>query len=145
MKILTTQLLIFALLVVSLRVPIFAQAQPVPIAGGPVAAESQEESPATTKPDLKSVFDGKTKEFRDRSAFFDLKKAEKEERKQQAKKKTWNKTNTAIMVLFVVGIAAIVFLVAKYGKDCIRTNYPGCDLVNDEACVCEEYEKRVKN
>jgi len=45
----------------------------------------------------------------------------------------------------VVGIAAIVFLVAKYGKDCIRTNYPGCDLVNDEACVCEEYEKRVKN
>ena len=145
MKILTTQLLIFALLTVSLPVSIFAQAQPVPIAEGSVASENTTENTSTEKPDLKTVFDKKTKELRDRSAFFDVKKAEKEERKQQAKKKTWDKGTTIGMILIAVGMAALVFLLIKYGKDCLRTNYPGCDWVNDEGCVCEEYAKRVKN
>src|SRR5262249_37930275 len=136
--------LIFTLLTVSLRTPIFGQSQPVPSAN-PAAAELAEADLIKPRPDLKNVFAKKTAEYNERALKFDLKKAEKEERKQQTKKKFWTKTNTAIMVLFIVGTAALVFLAVKYYHKCIRTNYPGCDLVNDESCVCEEYEKRVKD
>jgi len=144
MKIITTQLLIFTLLTVSLRIPIFGQSQPVPSASA-AAAELAEADLIKPSPDLKNVFARKTAEYNERAFKFDLKKAEKEERKQQTKKKFWNKTNTALMVLFIVGMAGLVFLVTKYYHKCIRTNYPGCDPVNDEGCVCEEYEKRVKD
>jgi len=49
MKILTTQLLIFTLLVVSVRLPIFAQAQRVTGTNGPVPVEDADESPAPKK------------------------------------------------------------------------------------------------
>jgi len=143
-RVLTTQLLIFALLIVGLRVPGVAQPQPAP-ANEPVTSDSADIDLIKTKSDLRSVFAKKTAEYNKRALNFDLKKTEKEERKQQPKKKFWSKTNTTFLVLFIVGTAALVFLIAKYYHKCIRTNYPDCTPGVDESCVCEEYEKRVKD
>ena len=145
MKILTTQLLIFTLLVVSVCLPIFAQTQPVTVTNGPVPVEDADESPAPKKPDLKNVFGKKASELKDQSIFFDVKKAEKESRRQQPKTNNWSKRKTILVwVLVGIGAAVGIYFLAKYAKDCIKSDPPGCDPFYDEYCTCTEYAPRNK-
>lgn len=91
--------------------------------------------------DLKKTFEEKTQEYNARSGEFDLAKAEKQSRKQV--KKNWSKKDTAILVGVIVGIAAIVFFVVKYGKKCLRYQN-NCDPSFEENCYCEEYEEEKR-
>ncbi len=126
-----------------------ATGQP-PVASGPngsAEANRSAEKPPTKKaekPDLKKVFDDETKRFSKRSAEFDPVKLELEKNRQQAKK-GWSKQDVTFMVVFAAGIAVLVWLLVKYGKNCIETNYPNCTPAVDEGCYCERYEEDNKN
>lgn len=90
------------------------------------------------RPDLKVVVSQADKKFREESAAFDPKEAEKSQFKQQAKAGWTKKEKTAIAFL-AVGIAVLVFVLVKYGKDCIRSSPAGCTPGVDEFCTCQEY------
>lgn len=85
--------------------------------------------------DLRQVISKQTKNIKSQSLAVDAKEMEKLRR--QVPKSRWTKTQTAITILVVVGIAALVFLLVKYGKDCLR--YENNCNPSDENCYCEEY------
>lgn len=132
----TASLLIFAIITVSLALPVTAQ-QRVPAKEVPAA------KPNDTAPDLNEVFAKETARIRADSAVFDPVKTDRENANQQAKKKGWSTTKKVLVISAIaVGIAALVFLVVKYGKACIRSTPENCNPVTDEGCVCHEYERR---
>ena len=135
----TAYLLAFAILTVSLSLPATAQQQ-VPAKEMAVSASGQ------PPPDLTQVFAKETARIKADEAVFDPIKTDRENADQQAQKKGWSTTKKVLVIsAIVVGIAAIVFIVAKYGKDCIRSEPANCTPSVDEPCVCLEYERRVKN
>lgn len=142
----TTVLTIVALLIVSFMAPVTGQ--PPAKSGSsepPTNTQASEKladgkKPEKNQPDLKKVFDEETKKFKAESAEFDPVKLEIEKGKQQSKR-GWTKSDVALITVFAVGIAVLVYLVVKYGKNCIETNRPNCNISTDENCYCERYEE----
>ena len=114
-------------------VPLHAQSVP----DVPAVKETRTETRTVTQSDLRQVFSNETQKIKGDSTSVDSKNMERLQLKQ-AKRGGWNKKTTIAIVLFAVAIAAIVFLVIKYGKDCLRYEND-CDPTFDEACYCEEY------
>jgi len=133
----TALLLVYAILFVSLGLP--ANAQPVPAMEAPVKNEVQ-------GPDLKDVFAKQTDIIKANEAIFDPVKTERERGNQQAQQKGWSKTKKVLVISAIaVGVAALLFVLIKYGKDCLRSDPANCTPGVDENCVCLEYERRVQN
>ncbi len=143
LKIATTLFTMLAVLSVTITAPVHGQP---PVKSGPNAAVAHNEpAPKADKkrPDLKKAFEEETKKFKAKSAEFDPVKLELEKSRQQAKK-GWSKRDTAFMVVFAVGIAVLVVLLVKYGKNCIETTPPNCNIGTDDNCYCERYEEDDK-
>ena len=138
----TASLLVFAILSVSLTLPVTGQQQQkVPAKGTLSSVENTESAPA----DMREVFAKQTAELRADAAVFDPVKAERERGNQQAQKKGWSKTKKALVITaVVVGIAALTFLMIKYYRKCIRySEYCNIDPNTGlEDCPCEEYEQK---
>ena len=140
----TAYLLVFAILSVSLTLPVTAQQQQQIPAKEPIATAVKNE---TAGPDMREVFAKQTEEVRADAAVFDPVKAERERGNQQAQKKGWSKTKkTLVIAAVVVGIAALTFLMIKYYRKCIRySEYCNIDPNTGlEDCPCEEYEQKDK-
>lgn len=141
LKFATTLFTTFSLLFVTLTIPAAGQTKQPPTADNEV---SQSITGTKANPDLKVVFDEKTNEFKMQSAAFDPIKTDRENAQAQAQKKGWSTTKkTLVITAIAVGIAGLLFLVIKYGKECLRTNPENCSLNIDENCTCEEYERRI--
>lgn len=96
--------------------------------------------------DLKDVFAKQTDIIKTNEAIFDPVKTERERGNQQAQQKGWSKTKKVLVISAIaVGVAALLFVLIKYGKDCIRSEPAGCTPGVDENCTCLEYERRVQN
>lgn len=139
----TAYLLVFAILSVSITLPVTAQQQQVP-AKEPITPAVRNE---TRAPDMKEVFAKQTAQVQADAAVFDPVKTERERGNQQAQKKGWSKTKKALVITaVVVGIAALTFLTIKYYRKCIRySEYCNIDPNTGlEDCPCEEYEQKDK-
>lgn len=137
LKISTTLFTVYALLMAFTAVPALAQTAPVETQATPAPAAT-EPATADKKPDLKKLItDGNTA-----PAAFDPQKADAIYDKQQAKK-GWSTQKKVLVVAAIVGFAALLFVVIKYGKECARSNPVGCTPGVDEFCTCEEYERRI--
>ena len=149
-----TLLIVYSLTIASISTPAYAQ----PRLKKAEHAESEVTHKASTDPpgnkifearppkktiDLKRVFDDETKRFNADTAKFDPAKIEREKSKQ-AQNNKWTTKHTVFMVVFAVAVAAIVWFVLKYGKECIETNYPNCTPAVDENCYCERYAEDKK-
>jgi len=65
-------------------------------------------------------------------------------RPKQAPKKGWSKTQKGLLIAAIaVGVAALLFVAIKYGKECLRTDPEDCALGVDEPCTCVEYKRRI--
>ncbi len=113
------------------------QAQSVP--NIPAVKETRTETRTVTQTDLRQVFSNETQKIKSDSMSVDSKNMERL-RLKQAKRGGWNKKMTTFIVVFAVAVAVLVFLVIKYGKDCLRYEN-NCDPAFDENCYCEEYEQ----
>ena len=140
LKLITSLFCLFSLLITTLPSTAVAQMKEQPAS----TANAAENSGGKKDPDLRSVVDQKTKEFAVQSSTFDPVKTERENAQQQAQKKGMSKTKkTLLWTALAVGIAAVLFVVIKYGKDCLRTSPENCSLGTDEYCTCAEYERRI--
>ncbi|HEY8559162.1 MAG TPA: hypothetical protein VIL74_02080 [Pyrinomonadaceae bacterium] len=120
----STSVLLFVVLVAI--VPLHAQSLPdVP-------------RPRAAQTDLRNVVSRETQKIRSESLAVDAKKMEKLRR--QVPRGNWTKAEKTLVILTIVGIAALVFLLIKYGKDCVR--YENDCSPADENCYCAEYERR---
>ena len=138
-KVLTTHFLIVALLCISLQAPVLAQSKPASNANVDIRLEEG----SALKSDFRKILEEKTKEFRKASKEFDPAKAEKKDRAQQAKSNHWSKKKTVLVVVLVaIGAAVGIYFLAKYAKDCVKSDPPGCDPFYDETCTCTEYAPR---
>jgi hypothetical protein len=132
-----TLLVIISILLVS--TPVRPQSTVVPESE---LAASREANTSTT--DLKTVISNETEKLRADSAAFDPVKADRDLAKQQTSKKGWSTTKKTLLITAIAaGIAAVLFIAIKYGKDCLRSSPPNCTPGVDENCVCEEYERRI--
>jgi hypothetical protein len=98
-------------------------------------------SQPSEKPDIKAVLANEAQAYNAKAAEFDPAKADAIYNRQQAKK-GWSTKDKVILAAAIVGIAALVFVLVKYGKDCLRSSPAGCTPGVDEFCTCEEYERR---
>lgn len=138
-KILITHFLILALFTVSLQTPISAQSQPATNANVKINLEEG----SVVKSDFRKMLDERSRDFQRPSKEFDPKRAEREERARQVKPDHWSKKKTVLIVVLVtIGAAVGIYFLAKYAKDCIKTDPPGCDPFSDESCTCTEYAPR---
>ena len=135
----TGYLLVFAILTVSITLPVSAQQKEISSAQGaapPVRADNN----------LKTAFDKQTARLKADAAVFDPVKTERETANQQAQKKGWSKTKkTWVIIAVVAGIAAVTFLAIKYYRKCLRYSETDCYYNSDTGvreCTCEEYEPR---
>ena len=133
-KFATSLLVIFALITVSMQAPVLGQ----PLETKP---ESETSSSAKPQPNLKKLFSAETERFKADSAAFDPVKADREAARQQTQKKWSTTKKTLVIAAIAVAVAAVVFLLVKYGKDCLRYE-DDCDPILDEFCQCEEFERR---
>ena len=132
LKFVTTLFLILSIVVVSTTMPAVAQAQ-----------ADQSKAEAEKNSELKKVFEKETEKFKADSAEFDPVKADRENAQQQAQKKGWSTTKKTLVIAAVaVGVAGLLFLLIKYGKNCLRSDPANCTPGVDENCVCLEYERR---
>jgi hypothetical protein len=132
-----TLLVIISILLVS--TPVRPQSTVVPESE---LAASREANTSTA--DLKTVISNETEKLRADSAAFDPVKADRDLAKQQTSKKGWSTTKKTLLITAIAaGIAAVLFIAIKYGKDCLRSSPPNCTPGVDENCVCEEYERRI--
>jgi hypothetical protein len=135
----TASLLIYAILTVSLTIPLSAQQNEVP------AKEAADAKTTDSGVDLKDAFARETARVKADSAVFDPVKTERENANQQAQKKGWSKgKKTLVIVAVAAGIAALTFLLIKYYRKCLRysTNCYYDPNTGQEDCPCEEYEPR---
>ena len=130
-----TLVVIFALITLPFSQPQLAQpkapaedTKPVPL-------------PANAAADLKKLVAENERRYKDRAASVDVKELEKIQR-QQAKPTGMSKKDKTMLAVFIVGIAVLVVLLVKYGKNCKVSDPPGCNPVTDENCTCREYEQR---
>lgn len=151
LKIATTALVIFALLTVTTHGPALAQSQPK-TGDETVSSTVKKEKPGLPfnvaetpkekkRPDFKKIFDEETKQFKKKSAEFDPVKLDLERTRQQAPKHGLTGKEKTFLIVFIVGIAVLVVLLAKYGKNCIETTPKNCNIGTDENCYCERYEE----
>lgn len=139
LKLTTSLFCLFSLLITTFPSPVIAQTKEPPA----IKSSSTNNAQDRNSPDLKLAVEQKSKEFNQRSAVFDPVKTERENAQQQAQKKGMSTTKKALLwTALAVGVAAVLFVVIKYGKDCLRTTPENCDL-NDEYCTCAEYERRI--
>ncbi len=129
-----TYLLIYSIVFVTLTATVTAQ---VAVQSPPTPAKT-----AQGRPDLKTAIALDTKRHDDRSAEPDVRSIERDATKLPNKPTFWTKKNTALVVLAAVGLAALVFVLIKYGKDCLKTDPANCALGTDEICTCTEYAPR---
>lgn len=102
---------------------------------------SSESSDIQSKPELKTLIAQADKKAAEQA--FDPVAADKtHERSRAQQKKGWSTGDKLLLAGLIVGIAAIVFIVVKYGKECLRSSPANCTPGVDEFCVCEEYERR---
>jgi hypothetical protein len=98
-------------------------------------------SQPSEKPDIKAVLANEAQAYNAKAAEFDPAKADAIYNRQQSKK-GWSTKDKVILAAAIVGIAALVYVLVKYGKDCLRSSPAGCTPGVDEFCTCEEYERR---
>lgn len=96
--------------------------------------------PQIAQQDLRRAISRETQKIKAQSAAIDAKQMQKLLR--QNSKNNWSAKKTALIILLAVGVAALVFVVIKYGKNCLRYR-DDCNPAFDENCVCEEYERRI--
>jgi hypothetical protein len=138
LKTATTFLVVLSILLLSTPHTVLPQSTAVP--ENELAAKREAN---TNTADLKQVFSNETERLKAGSTF-DPVKADRDRAKQQTGKKGWSTTKkTLVIAAIAVGIAAILFIGIKYGKDCLRSSPPNCTPGVDENCVCEEYERRI--
>lgn len=132
-------LVIISILLVSTPTSVLPQSTVVP--ENELAARRETN---TNTADLKQLISNETEKLKADSAAFDPVKADRDRAKQQTSKKGWSTTKKTLLITAIaVGIAAMLFIVIKYGKDCLRSDPPNCTPGVDENCVCEEYERRI--
>ena len=135
----TCLLIVISILLVSVTTPARAQTAAVP---DKEVAASRDSNSNTS--DLRQTIANETEKLKADSASFDPSKADRDLARQQTAKKGWSTTKkTLVISAIAVGLAAILFIVIKYGKDCLRSDPPNCTPGVDENCVCEEYERRI--
>jgi len=139
MKFAITLFTLYSLLIVGTTLPVSAQSQTqteeIPSAAAPIAAQN--------KSALKDVFAIETEKLKGESASFDVERSKRDNARQQTKKKGWSTTNKLLLAAAIVGFVGLMFVVIKYGKNCLRSSPAGCTPGVDESCVCEEYERRI--
>ncbi len=128
-----TLAVIYALLVLSVSFSAQEKTTPLPPVNVPAAADSQE-----TTPDMKQLVSEETQKLNQDSARFDPVAIDKAVRKQTTKK-GWTTTQKTWLVLGIIGFAVLMFVLIKYGKDCVRSSPEGCTPGVDELCTCQEY------
>ena len=149
-----TLLIVYSLLIASISTPVHAQprTQPDGDSQGGITNKAANDLPghkvfevksSKKKLDLKRVFEDETERFNADTARFDPVKIERE-RAKQAQKSKWGTKQTIFIVVFAAAVAVLVWFVAKYYKECLETNYPGCTPVVDENCYCERYAEDKK-
>ena len=116
-------------------VPLHAQSVP----DIPAVRETRTETRAAAQSDLRQVFSQETQKLKSDATSVDAKKMERL-RLKQAKGGGWTKKQTAFLVVFAIAITALVIVLVKYGKDCLRYEN-NCNPGTDENCYCEEYEQ----
>lgn len=89
------------------------------------------------QPDLKKVFEMETQKFKAETAAVTPKKMEKISRQTpkpglSTKQKTW-------IVVAIIGAAVGIFLLVKYGKNCLE--YENDCSPSEEGCYCRVYEE----
>lgn len=134
LRITATQLVIFALLSLPFSHTRFAQSL-VPI------QEAKTETQPAGVPDLKSIIARNEQTYRERSATVDVKAMEKIAR-QTPKGNGLTGKQKAYIVLGVVGLAALVFVLVKYGKNCKTYSPAGCSSLDDN-CTCTDYHQNL--
>ncbi len=92
-----------------------------------------------SRTNLKQVFSKETDKIKSESSVIDAKSMEKAQRQKTTRSK-WTGKQTALIVLFAVGVAALVFVLIKYGKNCLR--YENNCNPSDDGCYCAEYEQQ---
>ncbi|CAN5326444.1 hypothetical protein BH10ACI2_BH10ACI2_24610 [soil metagenome] len=135
LKFTTTLLVTIAILSFPLSQPLFSQAK----AEDNVKIEASQ-SPEP-KPDLKKVISENEESYRQRTASVDVKELEKLNR-QTPKAGGWTTKEKVWLALGIVGVAALVFVLIKYYKKCLRSDPPNCTVGVDEICTCLEYEQK---
>ncbi len=98
-------------------------------------------SKPSEKPDIKAVLANEAQAYNAKASQFDPATADAIYNRQQAKK-GWSTKDKVILAAVIVGVAALVFVLVKYGKECLRSYPAGCTPGVDEFCTCEEYERR---
>lgn len=135
-----TLLVILAILSLPLSQPTFAQSK-VPVKEVGMA----EKLPDVIVPDMKRVIAEHNKKYAELSGKTDAKTMEKLDR-QRAQTKGNGLTGKQKLAIFlgIVAVAAIIFVVVKYGKECLRSEPAGCTPTVDDPCVCTEYEQNLR-
>jgi hypothetical protein len=139
LKISTTLFTVYAVLIAFMAVPALAQNAP---AVGTEASTSTSPSGVERKPDFNKLLADETTKLATEPVAFDPKRSDAIYNKQQTKK-GWSTQKKLWVVAGIVGAAALLFVLIKYGKECARSNPVGCTPGVDEFCTCEEYERRI--
>ena len=136
LKFATALSIVYTLSIVFLTTPVVAQNQP---------QLNDRSAPGKKTPDLKRAFYEETLRYNAAAAVVSSAKMNSELlRQQQAPKKGWSKTQkTLLIVAIAVGVAGLLFVAIKYGKECLRTSPENCTLGTDEVCTCVEYKRRI--
>ena len=130
------QVVIFSLMTLTFSQPHVAQSK------APVQeAKTAVPLPANTAINIKKVVAENERRYKDRTASVDVKELEKIERKAP-KGPGMSKKDKTFLAVFIVGLAVLVVLLVKYGKNCEVSDPPGCNPVTDENCTCTQYEQR---
>ena len=87
--------------------------------------------------DLNLVIAGENEKIQKEASVLNLKKLEKAQR--QVPKQNWTAKEKTFLILGIIGTAALVFLLIKYGKECIR--YENNCSPSQDGCYCAEYKQ----
>lgn len=135
-----TLFVILAILSLSLSQPVSAQSQ---IPAREIGVTEKLSEPGL--PDMKRVIAEHNKKYAELSGKTDAKTMEKLDR-QRAQTKGNGLTGKQKFYIFlgVAAVAAFVFVLVKYGKDCKTSEPAGCTPGVDEFCTCTEYEQNLR-
>ena len=87
--------------------------------------------------DLDQVIARENEKILKEASFLDSKKLEKSQR--QVPKQNWTAKEKTFLILGIIGTAALVFLLIKYGKECAR--YENNCSPSEDGCYCAEYKQ----
>jgi hypothetical protein len=124
---------VFLFVVMCSMVPLHAQSAP----DLPLVKETRTVAQTEKRADLRQAISAETQKLKSESLSVDAKKMERL-RLKQTKRSNWSTKTTIAIVVFAIAVAALVFIVLKYGKDCLRYEN-NCNPGTDENCYCEEY------